>query len=175
MNVALTRAKSSLFILGNSPTLERSDTNWSMIVNDARKRSCLVDVSQSSFCVTSTKFTLIQVDQTYFTRSSSAPGPKSGPSKAAKSTVEMIPTPLPVLFRPQDSKPNKTKSQVRPSTNEAPTNGSKDVSQPKSHTTGMKRIAEYPSDKRDGKRHMQHPTKRAKKEPNIFIPKSKKP
>lgn len=49
MNVALTRAKSSLFILGNSMTLERSDNNWSTIVNDARKRSCLVDVSQDSF------------------------------------------------------------------------------------------------------------------------------
>jgi senataxin len=45
MNVALTRAKSSLFILGNSATLERSDENWRAIVHDARKRSFLVDVS----------------------------------------------------------------------------------------------------------------------------------
>jgi len=175
MNVALTRAKSSLFILGNSPTLERSDTNWSTIVNDARKRSCLVDVSQSSFCVMSVKLTLIQIDYAYFTHSSSTCGAKSGPSKAAKSTIEMTPTPLPVPFRPQDSRQNKTKSQVRPSINEAPTNGSTDISQPKSHTAGVKRTAEYSSDKRDGKRHIQRPTKRAKKEPNIFIPKSKKP
>jgi len=118
---------------------------------------------------------LTQVDHTYFNHPPSTFGAKSGSSKAAKSTVEMTPTPLPVLFRPQDSKPNKTKSQARPSTNEAPTNGSTDVSQSKSHTSGMKRTAEHSSDKRDGKRHLQHPTKRAKKEPNIFIPKSKKP
>jgi hypothetical protein len=45
MNVALTRAKSSLFILGNSATLERSDDNWRAIVDDARQRSFLLDVS----------------------------------------------------------------------------------------------------------------------------------
>ena len=45
MNVALTRAKSSLFILGNAPTLERSDGTWRQIVEDARSRSSLVDVT----------------------------------------------------------------------------------------------------------------------------------
>lgn len=45
MNVALTRAKSSLFILGNAPTLERSNSDWKEIVNDARTRSLLSDVS----------------------------------------------------------------------------------------------------------------------------------
>lgn len=44
MNVALTRAKSSLFILGNAPTLERSDATWRDIVLDARTRSLLMDV-----------------------------------------------------------------------------------------------------------------------------------
>jgi senataxin len=44
MNVALTRAKSSVFILGNAATLERSDQNWKAIVQDARERSALVDV-----------------------------------------------------------------------------------------------------------------------------------
>ncbi|KAF8908974.1 AAA domain-containing protein [Gymnopilus junonius] len=38
MNVALTRAKSSLFILGHAPTLERSDGTWAQIVQDARSR-----------------------------------------------------------------------------------------------------------------------------------------
>jgi ATP-dependent exoDNAse (exonuclease V) beta subunit len=45
MNVALTRAKSSLFILGNAPTLERSDVTWRQIVEDARSSSSLVDVT----------------------------------------------------------------------------------------------------------------------------------
>ncbi|KAF9013411.1 SEN1 N terminal-domain-containing protein [Cyathus striatus] len=49
MNVALTRAKSSLFILGNAPTLERSDDNWRNIVLDARSRSALVEVNPSYF------------------------------------------------------------------------------------------------------------------------------
>jgi senataxin len=46
MNVALTRARSSLFILGNVPTLERSDENWRQIVQDARSRQRMVDVSR---------------------------------------------------------------------------------------------------------------------------------
>jgi senataxin len=44
MNVALTRAKSSLFILGNAPTLERSDETWRKIVSDSRDRSLLTEV-----------------------------------------------------------------------------------------------------------------------------------
>ena len=44
MNVALTRAKSSLFILGNAPTLERSDGTWRQIIEDARSSSSLVNV-----------------------------------------------------------------------------------------------------------------------------------
>ena len=49
MNVALTRAKASVFILGNAATLERSDQNWKTIVQDARDRSALVDVRLNSF------------------------------------------------------------------------------------------------------------------------------
>jgi senataxin len=45
MNVALTRAKSSLFILGNAPTLERSNATWAEIIRDAKSRSCFIDVS----------------------------------------------------------------------------------------------------------------------------------
>lgn len=44
MNVALTRSRASLFILGHAPTLERSDQNWKAIVTDARSRSRLFDV-----------------------------------------------------------------------------------------------------------------------------------
>lgn len=45
MNVALTRARSSLFILGNVSTLERSNDDWRQIVQDARSRQRMVDVS----------------------------------------------------------------------------------------------------------------------------------
>jgi senataxin len=48
MNVALTRAKSTLFVLGNAATLERSDNRWNTIVNDARGRGLLVDVSEET-------------------------------------------------------------------------------------------------------------------------------
>jgi senataxin len=44
INVAVTRAKSSLFILGNAATLERSDETWRNIVQDSRARSSLIDV-----------------------------------------------------------------------------------------------------------------------------------
>lgn len=43
MNVAITRSRSSLYILGHTATLERSDPVWKQIVEDARDRDCLVD------------------------------------------------------------------------------------------------------------------------------------
>ncbi|KAF7365221.1 hypothetical protein MVEN_00393700 [Mycena venus] len=54
MNVALTRAKSSLFILGNAPTLSRSNEIWSAIVSDARTRGSLVDADVGYFTAPST-------------------------------------------------------------------------------------------------------------------------
>jgi senataxin len=45
MNVAITRSRSSLFILGNAPTLKRSDPLWEKIVGDASRRGLLVLVS----------------------------------------------------------------------------------------------------------------------------------
>ena len=44
MNVALTRAKSSLFILGHADTLSRSDETWKQIVADAKERKLMTDV-----------------------------------------------------------------------------------------------------------------------------------
>ncbi|KAK0201742.1 SEN1 N terminal-domain-containing protein [Desarmillaria ectypa] len=49
MNVALTRAKSSVFIVGHAPTLERSDRFWTQIVVDARERNCFVDADIKYF------------------------------------------------------------------------------------------------------------------------------
>lgn len=47
MNVAITRAKASLYILGHAATLERSDDKWKGIVQDARERNMITTVSWS--------------------------------------------------------------------------------------------------------------------------------
>jgi senataxin len=43
MNVAITRSRSSLFILGHASTLKRSDEVWRKIVEDASDRKLLVN------------------------------------------------------------------------------------------------------------------------------------
>lgn len=48
MNVAVTRARASLFILGNASTLERSDDKWKRVIDDARGRKLLVKVRELS-------------------------------------------------------------------------------------------------------------------------------
>ncbi|KAF8716546.1 SEN1 N terminal, partial [Rhizoctonia solani] len=45
MNVALTRSRSSLFILGHAATLERCNATWKTIVEDARTRGYLLKYS----------------------------------------------------------------------------------------------------------------------------------
>jgi senataxin len=47
MNVALTRSRSSLFILGHAATLERCNQTWKTVVEDARTRGYLIKVSQA--------------------------------------------------------------------------------------------------------------------------------
>ncbi|RIA93171.1 AAA domain-containing protein [Glomus cerebriforme] len=50
MNVALTRAKSSLFILGNKAALE-SNSQWKALIQDAIQRGFYTDVSvKFKFC-----------------------------------------------------------------------------------------------------------------------------
>lgn len=44
MNVGLTRAKNSLFILGHSASLLKNDY-WGKLINDAKERGLHVDVS----------------------------------------------------------------------------------------------------------------------------------
>ncbi|EKM51498.1 uncharacterized protein PHACADRAFT_199007 [Phanerochaete carnosa HHB-10118-sp] len=87
MNVALTRAKSSIFILGNAATLERSDEDWRTIVKDARERSCLVDV-----------------DVTYFTSAGSASIIKrAAPARSRVSSKQAAPlSSSPTFSTPQE-------------------------------------------------------------------------
>jgi len=47
MNVAITRSRSSLFILGNAPTLKRSNDLWEKIIGDASSRGLLILVSKA--------------------------------------------------------------------------------------------------------------------------------
>lgn len=44
VNVALTRSRSSLYILGNAGTLARSDEFWSKLVEDAKDRKLFITV-----------------------------------------------------------------------------------------------------------------------------------
>ncbi|KAG6830019.1 hypothetical protein H0H92_002547 [Tricholoma furcatifolium] len=87
MNVALTRAKSSLFILGNAPTLERSDETWKNIVANARERSSLLNTDPSFFTTSSTTY--------------SVPPPPT-PTKVPKA-VPSVPLP-PDLMTPREFK-----------------------------------------------------------------------
>ncbi|KAG8682221.1 DEAD-box type RNA helicase [Ceratobasidium sp. 394] len=49
MNVAITRSRSSLFVLGHAATLERCNQTWKTIVEDARTRGHLVKCPQNYF------------------------------------------------------------------------------------------------------------------------------
>ncbi|KZV70184.1 hypothetical protein PENSPDRAFT_607629 [Peniophora sp. CONT] len=79
LNVAITRAKSSLFILGHAPTLERSDENWRHMVQDARSRQLLTDI-----------------DGSYFTGSGAPPVARNS-SKAAPPPPPPPPLPKPIV------------------------------------------------------------------------------
>ncbi|KAG8898400.1 DEAD-box type RNA helicase, partial [Tulasnella sp. 403] len=76
MNVALTRSKSSLYVLGHAATLERSDSNWQKIVQDARERRLLKDgVTPSTFTASS----LVTTSNTLL-KKAKAKMPNQGPS-----------------------------------------------------------------------------------------------
>ncbi|KAJ3731117.1 AAA domain-containing protein [Lentinula guzmanii] len=78
MNVAITRAKSSLFILGNAATLERSNETWKKIVADSRDRNILAEVDVSYFTAPSTITTAVT------------------PPQKSKQTKNAMPLPLPL-------------------------------------------------------------------------------
>ncbi len=95
MNVALTRARASLFVLGHCPTLERSDKTWKDIITDARERGCLVEVRVSdahSDAQKLSKFAL-QADVNLFTGSMTKASLKPPVKPPKKVAIESQPIP----------------------------------------------------------------------------------
>ncbi|KAA1469989.1 hypothetical protein DENSPDRAFT_797113 [Dentipellis sp. KUC8613] len=182
MNVALTRARSSLFILGHAATLERSDENWKEIVADARSRSCFLDV-----------------DTSYFT----APGadtriqPPPKPARIAPFVIKPAPA-IPVdLATPQNLKaavsrkpPSDAPNPVQPANIErrplpaaapvvTPANTSVAENQPPRLSAGQKRPppadAGGSADANDGpSKKPRPPVKRQKQAASLFIPRNAK-
>jgi senataxin len=177
MNVALTRAKSSLFILGNAPTLERSDPTWKDIICDARSRSALFDVRMFlPMIINLSDFT--QTDPTYFTRpTTNQPPPLVSPVKEVK-VVPSVPVPSD-LVAPRDFKPNIGRNpESKPL--QAISDHQSSVSAPPVSGVGVKRPVESddhpprppPPRPEEGATKPRVPlVKRPKQPPNIFIPK----
>ncbi|KAG6820177.1 hypothetical protein H0H93_004308 [Arthromyces matolae] len=118
MNVALTRAKSSLFILGNAPTLERSDDTWRSIVADARQRASLITADSSFFTSPTTVHTV---------------PPPPTPKQMTPKVVPSTPVPLPSdLMTPRDFK---AAHHVGSSRSQPPTTAM--VTQPNSSSTNV--------------------------------------
>jgi len=92
MNVALTRARSSLFILGNVPTLERSDENWRQIVQDARSRQRMVDATIGYFTSPSNRVL-------------STPAAKPRAAPVTPLPLKVTESQIPELINPKDMKP----------------------------------------------------------------------
>ncbi|KAF9534475.1 SEN1 N terminal-domain-containing protein [Crepidotus variabilis] len=160
MNVALTRAKSSLFILGNAATLERSDENWKKIITDSRSRSTLVNIDTSYFSKSS--FTEKMASKTSRTNPSST----SIPSRS-KASLPIIPAGLstPQGFAMVHNTHNDThSSEAGPSSL---------TEEPEASQRGTKRPGpEHPTSLPAAKR-TELPRKKPK-EKSMFIPKKRK-
>jgi senataxin len=178
MNVALTRAKSSLFVLGNAPTLERSDATWKDIVLDARSRSALFDVRIFPLTLP-TVSNFAQTDSTYFTRpTTNQPSALLSPTKEAK-VVPSVPVPSDLVT------PREFKSTIGRISESQPLQAISDLKVPPVSGVGVKRPAENddhpprppppPPRLGEGATKPRIPSlKRPKQPPNIFIPKSNK-
>jgi senataxin len=99
MNVALTRARASLFVLGHCPTLERSDKTWKDIITDARERGCLVEVSASETHCDAQKLndSLPQANVNLFTGPMRKASPKPPPKTPKKVAIESQPIPTTIV------------------------------------------------------------------------------
>ena len=99
MNVALTRARASLFVLGHCPTLERSDRTWKDIICDARERAFLIEVKYIQKLANPHANVLIrlQADVGFFTSpiaNGPPPKPSSKPPKKAAIDSHTVPDTL---------------------------------------------------------------------------------
>ncbi|KAG2155818.1 SEN1 N terminal-domain-containing protein [Suillus bovinus] len=170
MNVAITRARSSLFILGHAPTLERSDENWRKIVQDARERSLLTEADISFFTT--------QAVNPAVRRPPSPPKPKKQPVVTLPPRPDDLVTPKSFTEssrRPPSSKPSQT-IEEQPSMKDPPANLTipKDIGQKRRLAESVK--GEPSTSGPQETRTMQPPPKRFKKEKgSIFIPKKNKP
>ncbi|OSX59822.1 hypothetical protein POSPLADRAFT_1048291 [Postia placenta MAD-698-R-SB12] len=163
MNVALTRAKSSLFVLGHAPTLERSDDTWRTIVSDARTRSCLFDVDVSYFTTPASRATVAAPAKQSKPQSKQM---KPNSSKQASSSAPQVPQGL--------ATPRELKVKVEQS----------NASSPGDARVGQKRPAPVeessepmpsrgPDPQNDQVKPKPPPKKRPKGGPSLFIPKNK--
>ncbi|KAG2101040.1 SEN1 N terminal-domain-containing protein [Suillus discolor] len=170
MNVAITRARSSLFILGHAPTLERSDENWRNIVQDARERSLLTEADVGFFTT--------QAVNPQVRRPPSPPKPKKQPVVTLPPRPDDLVTPKSFAEssrRPPSSKPSQT-IEEQPSMKDPPANLTvpRDVGQKRRLAEGVN--GEPSTSGPHETRTTQPPPKRFKKEKgSIFIPKKNKP
>ncbi|XP_028800616.1 helicase SEN1-like isoform X2 [Neltuma alba] len=61
-NVALTRARHCLWILGNAETLEKSGSIWRKVVNDAKQRGCFHNANDDKVLLRPLKIPLLERD-----------------------------------------------------------------------------------------------------------------
>jgi len=172
MNVALTRARSSLFILGNVPTLERSDENWRQIVQDARSRQRLVDATIAHFTSPSNKV---------------LPTPIAKPKVAPVSPLPLKATEpqIPELIKPKDAMKS-TMKRAAP-TNSLPEQGTNGTATSTTSPTSAEKPPPPPQangqpiQKSDGLPVPPRPKKRPRPPPrpnpaaSLFIPSKKRP
>ncbi|CCM01866.1 uncharacterized protein FIBRA_03937 [Fibroporia radiculosa] len=178
MNVALTRAKSSLFVLGHAATLERSDGTWRQIISDARERSRLVNV-----------------DVSYFTTPTNATRPAHVPTKAPKPQSKKLPPLPPGLMpvhelnsrtdntEPETTRPSGDQAQIVPNLTEdavragLPQLGETSVGQKRPAPDDDLRQSAQASTNQQANRQDRPrppPKKRPKPAPSLFIPKNRR-
>ncbi|KZT73806.1 hypothetical protein DAEQUDRAFT_355275 [Daedalea quercina L-15889] len=172
MNVALTRAKSSIFVLGHAPTLERSDDIWRSIVMDARERNRLTNVDVAFFT------TPITVKKPQSSTKAPKTQSKIRPPEVINAMIpDTLLTPrelksgakggIPTVSSPGSapSSSNMTKPSEKPTLKRlAPTEEGGDDT--KAVSTGPSNGAQAPS--------RPPPKKRPKTAPTLFIPKNKR-
>ncbi|VDC00771.1 unnamed protein product [Peniophora sp. CBMAI 1063] len=172
LNVAITRAKSSLFILGHAPTLERSDENWRHMVQDARSRQLFTDVDGSYFTASGPPKA----------RPSSKAVPPPPPPPLPKPDVPLVPagSSMPALMTPSQMRTKSSQGSI-PSAPSAPELDGGDVPPPSAPTdAGASKKRPLPADSGPTKPGGGPPQKKAKptvktkdKTKSLFIPKKK--